>query len=71
MVENQRITAVMAGGIARIANPRYQHQRSRILVMASNIATYFPVIFIMVIHVCIPSSTLKLITDVLDINHAS
>ena len=51
MVENQRITAVMAGGIARIANPRYQHQRSRILVMASNIATYFPVIFIMVIHV--------------------
>ena len=37
MVENQRITAVMAGGIARIANPRYQHQRSRILVMASNL----------------------------------
>lgn len=71
MVENQRVTAVMAGGIARIANLRYQHQRSKILVTASNIATYFPVIFIMVIRVCIPLSTLKLITDVLDINHSN
>ena len=51
MVENQ-VTAVMAGGIARIANLRYQHQRSRIPVTASNIATYFPVILIMVIRVC-------------------